>query len=103
VLERVSRGPGSVDVEEAVARVRELPPVRTYLWFARFPVVGVRESGDQRVVEFRDLRFTSRGWRDDPVVSRLAPLFSRDRLEREPFVLQVVLAATGDIRGVTLR
>jgi inner membrane protein len=103
VLDRVSRGPDSVAQREAIARAGELPPVRTYLWFARFPVVGVRESGDHRVVEFRDLRFSSHGWRDDPVVRRIAPLFAPDRLEREPFVLQVVLAASGVVREVTLR
>jgi inner membrane protein len=103
VLERVSRGPDSVALQDTVARVGELPPVRTYLWFARFPVVGVREGGDHRVVEFRDLRFTSHGWRDDPVVRRLAPLFARDRIDREPFVLRVVLAPTGGVREVTLR
>jgi hypothetical protein len=52
-LERVARGPESALVE----RVRALGPVQTYLWFARFPVVSLREIGDQQVVEFRDLRF----------------------------------------------
>jgi inner membrane protein len=103
VLDRIPRGPDSVALRDTVSRVGELPPVRTYLWFARFPVVGVRESGDQRVVEFRDLRFTNVGWRDDPVVRRIAPLFFRDRLDREPFVLQVVLAASGSVHEVTLR
>jgi inner membrane protein len=103
MLDRVSRGPSSVAMQDTISRVRELPPVRTYLWFARFPVVGLRDSGDHQVVEFRDLRFTNRGWRDDPVVRRIAPLFGPDRLEREPFVLQVVLAPTGGVREVTLR
>jgi hypothetical protein len=103
VLDRVPRRPDSIALQDTISQVGELPPVRTYLWFARFPVAGVRESGDHRVVEFRDLRFTSVGWHDDPVVRRLAPLFSRDRLHREPFVLQVVLAASGGVREVTLK
>jgi inner membrane protein len=103
VLDRVPREPDSMALRDTIGQVGELPPVRTYLWFARFPVATVRDGGDHRVVEFRDLRFTTVGWRDDPVVRRLAPLFSRDRLDREPFVLQVVLAASGGVREVTLK
>lgn len=97
-LEPVPRGPQS----DLVERVRTLAPVQTYLWFARFPVVSLREIGDQQVVEFRDLRFTSRGWREDGVLRRLVPWVSKTRLEREPFVLRVVVTPSGAVRGVTL-
>jgi membrane-bound metal-dependent hydrolase YbcI (DUF457 family) len=42
-----------------VRRAQELPAVQTYLWFARFPVVTVREAGGMHVVEYTDLRFQS--------------------------------------------
>jgi len=98
-LERVSRGPASAPV----ARAEGLPAVQTYLWFARFPVVRVEASGDRQVVEFRDLRFTTRGWRDDPVLARLLPVVAPRRLDREPFVLRVVLAGAGAAPEVALR
>ncbi len=98
-LELVPRGPDS----DLVQRVRTLAPVQTYLWFARFPVVRLREIGDQQVVEFRDLRFTTRGWRENGFVRRVAPLVSRSRLEREPFVLEVAITPSGAIRGITLQ
>jgi len=80
-LERLPRGPET----DLVRRVEGLPPVRTYLWFARFPVVSLREDGDRRVVEFRDLRFS-------------------DRLRgRDPFVLRVVVDASGGVREVRFR
>jgi len=43
---------------------RQLPAVKTYLWFARFPVVRYSERDGHRIVEFTDLRF-SRGNPDD--------------------------------------
>lgn len=80
-LERLPRGPET----DLVRRVEALPPVRTYLWFARFPVVTLLEDGDRRIVEFRDLRFT-------------------DRLRgRDPFVLRVVVDSQGAVREVILR
>ena len=36
---------------------RKLRDVRTFLWFARFPVFRYFERGDERVVEITDLRF----------------------------------------------
>lgn len=36
---------------------RELPQVKTFLWFARFPVTRYRRDGDTSIVEFIDLRF----------------------------------------------
>jgi hypothetical protein len=42
-----------------VTRANQLPAVETYLWFARFPVVTVREAGGMHVVEYTDLRFQS--------------------------------------------
>jgi inner membrane protein len=103
-LERVPMGlPGAGSQAMLVERVRALAPVRTYLWFARFPVVSLQEIGDNQVVEFRDLRFTSRGWRDDAMLRRLIPLLAPGRLEREPFVLRVVLSPSGAVREVTLR
>ena len=42
-----------------VAHAGELPQVRTYLWFARFPVVRYRRDGDRHIVEYGDQRFQS--------------------------------------------
>lgn len=42
---------------DLVARSRSIEPVRTYLWFARFPLATVKEAEGRRVIEFRDLRF----------------------------------------------
>jgi hypothetical protein len=42
-----------------VTRAEELPEVKTYLWFARFPVVRVRRAGGMHLVEYTDLRFRS--------------------------------------------
>jgi hypothetical protein len=44
--------------------VRQLPQVKTYLWFARFPVMRYSQQGDRNVVEFSDRRFIA--WRDRP-------------------------------------
>ncbi len=43
-------------VEEAMA----LPDVRTYLWFARFPVIRASQQDGRNIVEFSDLRFFGR-------------------------------------------
>lgn len=37
----------------------QLEPVRTFLWFARFPVMHFSAVGDRNLVEYRDLRFFS--------------------------------------------
>ncbi len=34
-----------------------LPRVKTYLWFARFPVLRYWELDERHIVEFSDLRF----------------------------------------------
>lgn len=39
------------------ARVRALPEVQTFLWFARFPVMRYHEENGRHVVDFTDLRF----------------------------------------------
>ena len=49
----------------------QLPEVKTYLWFARFPVFLFRERGDRAIVEFSDLRFFSRGRRPAPFTFRV--------------------------------
>lgn len=40
-----------------VGEAFELPDVKVYWWFARFPVVRTEEKPGQNVVEFSDLRF----------------------------------------------
>ncbi len=42
--------------------VKQIPEVRTYLWFARFPVVRYVQQGDRNIVEFTDRRFVA--WRN---------------------------------------
>lgn len=37
----------------------QLEPVRTFLWFARFPVMHFSSIGSSNLVEYRDLRFSS--------------------------------------------
>ncbi len=51
--ERVRKGR---DAQEARA-LKDLPDVRTYLWFARFPTVFVSTADGKTVVTFSDLRF----------------------------------------------
>jgi hypothetical protein len=36
---------------------KQLPQVRTVLWFARFPVTRFHKEGDDAIVEISDLRF----------------------------------------------
>ncbi len=57
---------GRVDWKQRVVRGRDvpevkaleyLPDVRTYLWFARYPVVQTSRSGLETIVSFSDLRF----------------------------------------------
>ncbi len=42
---------------ELAARLRQLPEVQTFLWFARFPVLRYHEAHGQHVVDLADLRF----------------------------------------------
>jgi hypothetical protein len=51
--ERVRKGR---EVPEAIA-LKDLPDVRTYLWFARFPTVFAYTADGKTVVTFSDLRF----------------------------------------------
>ena len=48
-----------VDGSDIVKMVENLDIVKTYLWFAKFPVVSVREEGSGYLVEYFDLRFNS--------------------------------------------
>ncbi len=45
------------------AAARELPEVKTILWFVRFPVIRFWKEGEQAVVEIVDLRFVRAGRR----------------------------------------
>ena len=68
-----------------VERASALPATKTYLWFARFPVVSYREpeSGEEagrHIIEYTDLRF-------------------RSPYRRNPFVFRVVLDGDGRARA----
>jgi membrane-bound metal-dependent hydrolase YbcI (DUF457 family) len=56
------RVPHGQDVP-GVPAVRHLPDVRTWLWFARFPVVEAFRSGADNVFIFTDLRYAGMGSR----------------------------------------
>ncbi len=58
----------------------QLEEVRTYLWFARFPVVRYRTERGRHVVEFFDLRF-----------------FPRDASTPAPFQYRVVMNEGGEV------
>lgn len=51
--------------------VQDLPEVRTYLWFARFPVVQATDDGMRRTLTFTDLRFGEVPGRRRPFVLRV--------------------------------
>jgi len=68
--QRVRRGRDVPEVKE----VENIPDVRTYLWFARFPVVQTSHAGETTILMFSDLRFGE-------VPGR-----------RRPFILQVIEA-----------
>ena len=65
--QRVTRGQ---DVAE-VWSVDHVPEVRTYLWFARFPVVQTSQDGLSRILTFSDLRFGEVPGRRRPLVLRV--------------------------------
>jgi inner membrane protein len=65
--QRVVRGR---DVPEVKA-LEGLPDVRTYLWFARFPVVQTSRVGTGTVVSFSDLRFGELPGRRRPFVLKV--------------------------------
>ena len=48
-----------IDGSDIVKMVENLDIVKTYLWFAKFPVVTVKEEGNGYLVEYFDLRFNS--------------------------------------------
>lgn len=77
-LTPVAKGPEN----GIVARAREHKDVRTFLWFARFPVARVWREGDRSVVEYHDLRF------------------SHSLRRRSPFVLRVVVSPSGEVERV---
>ena len=55
-FERLPRGERNGLARE----IATLPPVRTFLWFARFPVATIRQENGRHVVEYQDLRFPQR-------------------------------------------
>lgn len=65
-----------------VARAEEVEAVKTFLWFARFPVVTFREEGVRQVVEYTDLRFAHSSRR------------------RPAFLLRVILGPGGVVEQV---
>ncbi|MGA7105037.1 MAG: metal-dependent hydrolase [Candidatus Deferrimicrobiaceae bacterium] len=65
--QRVRRG---ADLPE-VRAVEEIPDVRTYLWFARFPVVTTSHYGEETILVFSDLRFGEVPGRRRPFVLRV--------------------------------
>jgi len=67
-----------VDGSDIVKMVENLDIVKTYLWFAKFPVVSVREEGSGYLIEYFDLRFNS-----------LPP--------RRPFLLKLVVDKKGSL------
>jgi len=77
-LSQIPRGLGN----GPVARARERKEVRTFLWFARFPVATSWQDGNHAVVEYRDLRF------------------SLSLRARNPFVLRVVFSPAGKVEQV---
>jgi len=52
-----------------------LEPVRTYLWFARFPVVRFMSVGERRIVEYADPRFFEGNARNGPMPFTFAVAF----------------------------
>ena len=65
--QRVLRGR---DVPE-VRALLGMPDVRTYLWFARFPVVNAARAGDGTILTFSDLRFGEIPGRRRPFLLRV--------------------------------
>ena len=65
--QRVPRGQDVAEVRE----VQDIPEVRTYLWFARFPVVQTSRNGLLRILTFSDLRFGEVPGRRRPFVLRV--------------------------------
>lgn len=68
---------------DIIRKVENLGIVKTYLWFARFPVVTIKEEAEGYVVEYFDLRFNS-----------LPP--------RRPFLLKVFVDRYGSLKHAEL-
>ena len=56
ILEQIPRA----DPDGVAREIERLPEVRTFLWFARFPVMNVRREDGRQIVEYQDLRFDRR-------------------------------------------
>ena len=78
--EGLNQGPEGNNIIE---KVEKLEIVKTYLWFARFPVVTIKEEGEGFLVEYFDLRFNS-----------LPP--------RRPFLLKLFLDKSGSLNHAEL-
>ncbi len=59
------------DQNEYVAKAKEVPAVKTFLWFARFPVARYRQMGSEHVVDWGDRRFNAVRQRNTPFVFRV--------------------------------
>jgi hypothetical protein len=59
------------DQNDYVRQAGALPQVKTYLWFARFPLVRYRNEPDRHVVEYTDLRFRAPDNRRSPFIFRV--------------------------------
>lgn len=62
--------------DNIIEKIKNLEIVKTYLWFARFPVVSINKEADGYLIEYFDLRFNS-----------LPP--------RRPFLLQLFVDKNG--------
>ncbi len=80
VPEGLNQGTEASDIVE---KVENLEIVKTYLWFARFPVVAVKEQDSGYVIEYFDLRFNS-----------LPP--------RKPFLLKLFVDGNGSLNHAEL-
>lgn len=69
----------SADENQFITQAGALPEARTFLWFARFPVVRYRTEPNRHIVEYSDLRFRGPNNRTTS------------------FVFRVVLNARGDV------
>ena len=72
-----------IEGNNIIGKVENLEIVKTYLWFARFPVVTVKEEAEGYMVEYFDLRFNS-----------LPP--------RRPFLLKVFVDRYGSLKHAEL-
>lgn len=72
-----------IEGNNIIGKVENLEIVKTYLWFARFPVVTIKEEAEGYVAEYFDLRFNS-----------LPP--------RRPFLLKVFVDRYGSLKHAEL-